>query len=182
MGIFDKFKKKKPEYDSTNIKITDLNTGFVFDYNLTSWRVVETYIYDWGDNFISKEFKIDNGDDIRFLSVEDDDELTIIISEKVKVRAINEDIPEHITENDKPPKSLNYKDMKFYLEETSPGYFRNTKHKDEDENWVELICWDYFDDNDKFNISIEQWEENRFEASFGKVIQEFEISNILPAE
>ncbi|MEA3444207.1 MAG: hypothetical protein U9R19_05710 [Bacteroidota bacterium] len=27
---------------------------------------------------------------------------------------------------------------------------------------------------------IEQWEEREFEASYGKVVEEYEISNILP--
>ena len=46
---------------------------------------------------------------------------------------------------------------------------------------TELISWDYEDDNG-YVISIEQWGEQRFEASEGKCIQPFEINNILPKQ
>ena len=52
MGFFDKFfnKKEEPSYDSTNIRVQDLNVGFVFDYDMSTWEVQAAYEYDWGDN------------------------------------------------------------------------------------------------------------------------------------
>ena len=49
-----------------------------------------------------------------------------------------------------------------------------------DEDWKEFISWDYYDKNEDFVLTIEQWDENTFEASFGKVVQYFQISNIFP--
>ncbi|MFO7863967.1 MAG: hypothetical protein R6U85_08220 [Salinivirgaceae bacterium] len=49
MGLFDLFKSKKSDYDVTNMKITDLKKGFVFEYDLKTWLVDEEYKYDWGD-------------------------------------------------------------------------------------------------------------------------------------
>ena len=49
MGLFDKFKKKKePKYDPSNIKVTDIAQGFVFEYNMSTWEVKNEYEYDWG--------------------------------------------------------------------------------------------------------------------------------------
>ena len=41
MGIFDLFKKKEeePHYDPTDIKITDLEQGYLLDYDLETWTV-----------------------------------------------------------------------------------------------------------------------------------------------
>ena len=41
-------KKKEPDYDVTNLSLKDLETGFIFDYDMKSWVVEESYEYDWG--------------------------------------------------------------------------------------------------------------------------------------
>ena len=64
------------------------------------------------------------------------------------------------------------------MEEENPGFF-NDWAEDKD-NWVEFISWDYIDQSGKFVLCIEQWGERKFDASFGKIIKEFEISNIYP--
>ena len=181
MGIFDVFKKKdkKPEYDPTNISVLDLQKGFVFEYDLKTWVVKAAYDYDWGNNFFSREYKIDNGEQQFFLSVENDDELSLSISKKIKIRLLDENIPEYISKNEKPPATLIYKNKKYYLDEENPGYFKDVENKTD--NWAELISWTYYDEEDENIITIEQWGDDEFDASAGKVIKEFEISNILPA-
>ena len=180
MGIFDFFKKKKAQYDPLNLKVTDLDKGFLFDYDLKTWEVKEVYLYDWGDNFFTKEFKVSDSSDTRFLHIEEDDELEITLTQKIKVRSINNDLPEYIQENEYPPKTLIYNDMHFYKESENPGYFKTADAKDD--QWQELISWDYYDDEDTHILNIEQWGEREFEASFGRIIATYEISNIVPAE
>lgn len=180
MGLFDRFKKDKSTYDSTDIRITDLDKGFVFEYDLETWVVEEVYKYDWGDECFSFEYKISSAKGTRFLSVEEDDEIYISISDKEKVRKIHPDFPELIRNENRPPKEFIYQDKRFVLDEESPGYFCNlTKNKN---NWIEFISWDYEEADGNGLISFEQWDENSFEASVGKSVKEFEISNILPGE
>lgn len=179
MGLFDRFKKNKNEYDVTDMQVTDLDRGFVFEYDLKTWEVQEVYKYDWGDHFFSYEYKISSGSETRFLSVEDDDELFVVLSQKSNIRKIGEDLPELLAD-EKPPKKIEFDDKTFFLEEEAPGYFCNeTKSKD---NWVELISWTYLNEDEDEVVTLEQWGEKEFEASWGKVIKPFEISNILPAE
>jgi len=181
MGLFDFLKKNKKEsYDPLNVKVTDLLTGFLFDYDLKTWEVVESYEYDWGDNFFTREFKVQCSNDVRFLQVEEDDELELTLYEKVKIRAVDEDLPEYIEKHDYPPKTLEYKGIKFLKGEESPGYFRNMD--DPDSKWTELIAWDYYDEQSQYALAIEQWGQREFEAAFGYIIKPFEISNIIPAE
>ena len=159
------------------MRVTDLKKGFVFDYDLSTWEVLEEYQYDWGDNYFSSEYKISNGTETCYLSVEEDDEVQLSISGKVKIRVIDENLPDYISKHEKAPSSLIYQGVKYFLEKESPGYFRGEGKPD----WTELISWDYEDEKGEKILTVEQWGEFEFEASAGKMIKEFEISNILPA-
>ncbi len=107
MGIFDFFKKKEePAYDPTNLRVTDLEKGFLVDYDLNSWQVVAVYEYDWGNNNFTREFKLDSGDDVAFLHIEEDDELFLTLTRKIKVRSVGEDLPEKILKKEHPPKKI----------------------------------------------------------------------------
>ncbi len=98
MGLLDIFKKKEPQYDATNITVKDLNLGFVFEY--------ACYEYDWGDNFFTKEYKISNGTKTFYLSVEDDDELELSLTSKIKVRQLGTDVLQQLMDTQKAPSSL----------------------------------------------------------------------------
>lgn len=176
-NFFSKKKEKEPEYDILNMKVTDLRKGFVFDYDLSSWIVEEEYEYDWGDEYFTKEFKITNGTEIKYLGIDSEDKEYIAITEKIKLRAIDVNLPEYIIEHEAPPKEFEYNGTKYMLEEENPGYFKDLGNKDQD--WIEFMSWDY-EDYDNNLISIEQWDEKSFEASIGKYIKATEISNILP--
>jgi hypothetical protein len=178
MGLFNLFNKDKRDYDATNVRVTDLNKGFVFDYNLATWRVEESYEYDWGDNYFTHEHKISDGINTLFLSVEDDDGLELSVSKKVKIRNLGEDIPEYIQDNEEPPNKIIFEGETYYMDSGSAGYIRTIGSGD----WEELMSWDFYNKNEDKIVTIEQYDDNEFEASYGTLIKEFEISNILPAE
>jgi len=178
MAFFDFLKKKKPEYDATNIRVTDLNKNFLFDYDLSTWIVKSVYEYDWGDNCFTKEFKIENENETSFLHIEEDDELIITISKKVRLTTIGEDLPNYIVDKNTPPSNISFNGINYILEEECPGYFNDQDHPKE--QWTELISWDYIDKSGKNVLNIEQWGEKEFDASHGQIIEEFEISNIYP--
>lgn len=180
MGFFDRFsKKKQPHYDSTYITVKDLDVGFVFDYNLTTWEVKAIYEYDWGDNYFTREFKIDNGSDILFLSIEEDDELIISVSNKVKVHKLGDSLQQDIIARGKPANKITFEGREYSLVKEAPGYFHDITGNPN--NWIEFISWDFEDDSEAYTITVEQWGEKEFEATAGKYVKEFEISNILPA-
>jgi hypothetical protein len=70
---------------------------------MKSWVVKEVYEYDWGNNNFTREYKIDSGDEVGFLHIEDDGELNITFSNSIKIRKIEEDVSEEIQKNEKPP-------------------------------------------------------------------------------
>ena len=173
-------KQKEPDYDITNLKITDLHVGFLFDYDLKSWVIREKYEYDWGNNNFSHEFKVDSGDDMAFLSVEDDGELNLALFRSIKVRKIDEDVVEEIVKKEKAPRQIHYEGETFYLDADSAGYFRDCGKETED--WEEVIAYEYLNDEEDKILSITQWDDETFEASLGKVLESHEISNLLPGE
>ncbi|MBW2961787.1 DUF4178 domain-containing protein [Mesonia aestuariivivens] len=173
-------KEKEPSYDSIRIGIKDLKTGFIFDYDLSSWEVLNTYKYDWGNHFYTLEYKISNGSQTLFLGVEEDDELLLTLGKKIKLSKIDKNLSTELINNQKPPQKIIYQDETFVLEEESPGYFLDTARKQSD--WEELISWDLIGQNSQNILTIEQWAKNEFEGSLAKVVKEFEISNILPVK
>jgi len=172
-------KNDEPHYDSTNIRVQDLDVGFVFEYNLSSWVVEAIYEYDWGDNYFTREFKINDGAESLFLSVEEDDELELSVTKKVKVRLLGDNILSYLQERQDAPKRITYQGINYTLEDSSTGYFHDIAKGDE---WLEFRSWDYEDDKGENILCIEQWDDDEFEASVGKNIQEYEISDILPSD
>lgn len=185
MGLFGFGKKKKEEesYNPLDLKVTDLKEGFLFDFDMESWIVKEAYEYEWGNNFYSKEYKVDNGTQKMFLSVSEEDELEIVMSEKIKVSRIDEDVVDEIKDRERPPKTIHYKGQKFYRESAEEGYFRELKEgvDRESADWDRLISWEYYDEEEESVLTIEQWGDDEFEASLGVCVKEFQISNIIPS-
>lgn len=181
MGLFDFLKKKEeePKYDITNLSILDLDQGFILDYDMKSWQVKEVGEYDWGSNNFSREYKLDSGDDVVYLSVENDGELELSISRNIKMHKLGENIIDETIKNEKPPSKIVYHDKTYYLDEDCAGFYNDVTKGGDD--WEELINWEYYDDDEENILSITQWGEREFDASVGKIIKEFEISNIIPA-
>ncbi len=179
MGLFDRFKKKdKERVDYSNLTVLDIEKGGMFDFELSTWMVQDEYTYDWGNECFSKEYKISNGEESLFMSVDDDDDIEIALLKKIKPRSIDENLPETIIKDGIPPRKLEYKSIIFLLDEERPGYFKGVD--EEEEAWEELISWDYYDESEEYVLTVERWGENSFEAAFGRSISEHSISNILP--
>jgi len=177
MGLFDFFKKKDtPSFDITDIRVGDLNKGFVFDYNMSTWTVEKTFEYDWGDEYFSKDHKITNGKDTYYLSVSDDDgEVEMSLLSKIKFSSLDGDLHTYIKLNEEPPSRISYEGESYSMDSGSAGFIRNG------DDWDEMMSWEYFNAKEDRVLCIEQFDENEFEASCGVVLKEYEISNILPA-
>lgn len=177
--MFDFFKKKKePKYDVTNLQITDLDVGFIFEYDLKNWVVKEKYEYQWNTNNFSYEYKIDSGDDVAFLSVEDEGVLKLGIFRPMKIRKIDEDVADEIARTEKAPRQIHYNGEQYFLNSDTAGHFRECAKKTED--WEELISFEYLTEEENKIVSISQWDEETFEASEGISIESYQISNIIP--
>lgn len=171
-----KKKKEEPSYDPTNIQVTDIRKGFIFDYNGKTWEVEEEYEYDWGNNDFTYEFKIVSPDETSFLYIEQDDILECLITKKIAFGRLGEKVESKIQKKGRPPKEIEYEGTVFYRDDESKGFYRNLNST----NWAELISWTYYDDSERLVLVIEQWDDHRFDAAVGISVSENAFSNILP--
>jgi hypothetical protein len=182
-GFFKKKKKEEdttPHYDPNHIRIIDIRVGFFVEYDARTWEVAEEYEYDWGDNEFSYSYLLRSSDDEIYLSLENDGELEIAVTNKIRLMKLGEDLDDQIAENERPPKTITYEGVKYYRDNESPGYYRNTATTEREKS-IEMITWDYYDDDEEKTISIEQFGEREFEAYIGVYVEEFEFSNIIPS-
>ena len=173
-------RKKEPADDPLNITVRDLHLGYILEYDLRTWEITAEYEYDWGDENFSKEYRLSDGKETRYLSVEENDQLELTWSRKIKLAQIQSDLARTIENDGRPPDTLVFEGRTYYFDEESPGYFNDLGEKNE--AWEEFIVWDYYDEEDQYCLSIERWDERSFDASVGKVLAGHEISNILPRE
>lgn len=176
MGIKDLFKKKKEE-EPVDINLRNLYKGCVLDYFMQSWVVKECYEYDWGNNFFTKEYLIDSGQEQQYLHVEEDGELEITLSKEVSIMSIDKEIKSDIIKDDQPGKKIIYQNKTYYLSGENQGYFKNV----EDEYWSEFVSWEFVDEEENEFIGIMRWGETDFSASVGQYVNEYEFSNFLPS-
>lgn len=180
--MFGLFKKKpeepkRPDYDPTNIKITDLRKGFILEYDLKTWEVNGEFEYDWGGEFFTYEYQLVSADDSIFLSVEDDDEVTCIVCRKINFGRLPDEVEDNLLKHNKPPKRIEYDGRTYFRESERPGYFSNVHDEAESS---EFISWEYYDETEKYLLAVEQWGEAEFEAAVGEVVPADRFSNILP--
>lgn len=175
MGIFDFFKKKKEE-TKLDYTLNDLKQGYMVDYFMKTWEVKKVYHYDWGNNFHSKEFFLDAGNEDMYLSVENDDKLVCAIWKKVNIFEIDSNLVNRITAEDDAPNQLVYNNKTYYRTESAQG----TCTTEGDDQESELVNWMYVNSETKELISIDRWGEEEFDAAIGNYVNEYEFSNILP--
>jgi len=175
MGIFDFFKKEKTEA-KIDFTVNDLKVGFMVDYFMQTWEVKKVYVYDWGNNFYSREYLLDSGSDTMYLSVEDDDQLICSIWNKLDIFDIDSGLVSSITATDDAPNKLVYENKTFVRKESSQGYCKEEGESDDSE----VVNWMYESPETKELLSIDRWGEEEYRSSKGKYVEEFEFSNILP--
>ncbi|MBA4368460.1 MAG: DUF4178 domain-containing protein [Desulfobacterium sp.] len=178
MGWKDFFNKKNnPEKDSlTDLILAGLKTGYYVDWDMKTWEVVSSSWYNWGDNDITYEWQLKSVDDTVYLEYQSDDEEYWSICRKIDFGKLDPGIKKHILDHGDPPEEIRYNNETYYLEESGGGHY----FKDADSSGQELISWNYEDEEGNNFLTIEQWGENRFEASFGFPVEEYQFTDILP--
>ena len=170
--MFDFLRNKKDKPSSQPESIEEIQVGDVVDYYMKSWEVQEEAEYDWGNNDLSKEFKLNSGDEIFYVSLYDDDELEISTFQKILWDAIDGDLRSTVKEYDKPPKELVKDGVKYFLADSGMARYRSVT---KDKGWSDFEFWDYEDASEDKIVSIECWDGD-WEISAGEYAESFEFS------
>ena len=179
MGIRDFFKKnKKEEFDPlSDLSLNRLKKGYLVDYDLKTWEVSACNYYEWSEGDISREWQLRSGDDVVYLEMESDDEEEWSLNRKVIFNLLDPQIKKQIIETGDPPEKILFEGVAYHMEEMSGGRF----YKDSQGSGMEVLQWNYRDNKGLSYLSIEQWGEEEFEAIAGEPVEEYQFTNILPA-
>ena len=178
MGIFDflQTKKSDPALDVSRLQLTDMQKGYMFDYDMLTWQVMARNNYVYGQGETSIEWEIEHANDKRYL-MHSKNEDNYCLGKKISFREITPAVTASIIANDGPPSVVSYLGKKFHLEESGTGLF----HPHQQDKGQEFVYWELIDEEDSSFISIEQWDERDFTASYALWVERFQFSNILPS-
>lgn len=177
------FKKKKDEevkrhYDPGNVRLFQMRKGSFIDYDFKTWEVRAWYEYDWGNDYFTDEFQLNDGSETVNLYVAmNGEDAECSISTPIRLRELDGDVADYIKRHDTAPPEVLYKDEKYFKEYEEPGYFRNTDT--DGDNWAEFISWTYYNETGDKLVVVERWDEDVFEASAGYIVKEAEFTNII---
>lgn len=174
----EKVIKRNFDYDPTKISINDLQLGFLVDYNLKTYQVIEHYQYSSSNNLDEEKIILLSGiDEIVLYKHFNETNLKARVVEKVNIYSINDSLDTEILLKQKPMSVLNFRGKPFYRDSSSTGSYYSYK-----ENKVidRFNKWDYYDDSREEILCIEQKGSKTFEAYYGKIVHETRFSDILP--
>lgn len=171
------FGKKEEEIDPLkDLVLSKLKTGYLLDYDMKTWKVSAHNRCEWAEGEFSDEWELRCGDEVVYLEREEDDEVEWTLTKKISISELGDGIPDHILKNEDPPKEIDFKGVKYRLDDSGGGRF----YKEGKKTYDEFLCWDYEDESEDHLLTIEQWSETSFEAAYGIYVEEYQFTNILP--
>ena len=181
MGIGDLFRRKKrePEMDVLqDLVLSKLKPGYLVDYDLKTWQVTGYNTCDLGEDGMTEEWVIRNGDEVRYLDRREDDEVEWALSRKIPFDEVDPEgaIGRHIIDTEDPPEEIRYAGTRYVMEESGGGHFRRNATGE----GQPFLFWEYEDETGEKYLTVEQWGEESFEASEGVPVEEYQFTHILP--
>jgi len=163
----------------THLTLSDLKIGYFLDYDMKTWEVAAHHYYDWGDGGnLTHEWQLKSVNDTVYLQRESEDEDEWSVSRTIPFGRLGTGVRNHILENEDPPDEIEFEGTTYHLDEFGGGKF----FKDGKGPGREFLVWDYADDAGESFLSIEQWDDDNFEASVGTSVEAYQFTNILPGK
>ena len=155
--------------------LSAMKSGYMVDYDLRTWQVTAYQTYDY-DGFVTTEWELVQGKEIRFLErSEDDGRIEWTFTQRIEINQIEEPVIDHIVTHEDPPETITYQGRSYHAVESSAGLMRE---QGEGEG-VEFVSWSYEGEDDRL-LFITQWGERDFKAYEGIYAEEYQFSDILP--
>ncbi|WP_044203967.1 DUF4178 domain-containing protein [Flammeovirga sp. OC4] len=172
------FQKRSFNYDPTSIGINDIQLGYLLDYDLKTYQVVEHYQLNANNNAEEEKIVLLSGiNELVVFKYFDQVNLKIRVTEKVNIYSIDESLDTEILLKQQPKSILTVNGKKFYRDTNYAGSFYSFT-----ENKVthKYARWDYYDESRVEYLAIEQVGAKNFHAYIGKLVHETAFSDILP--
>lgn len=161
---------------AANATLSELAVGYLLDYDLRTWEVTAHHYYDWGDGGnLTHEWELKCAGDTIHLEKESKDANDWSVSRPISFARLGARVKNYIAENEDPPDEIDFEGTLYHLDEFGGGKF----FKDGKGSGREFLIWDYKNENGRRFLSIEQWEEDDFDAFVGVFAKELDFTNIL---
>lgn len=171
---------KQNKFDATNNdnaeqNILNLSVGSVIKINNAGenfedldLKVLAKHLYTQG-GYEWFEYECSAGDRKYFISVEDDDEVSIGLSlDKLKLKDLGLTKSQLKEIDDKEDGEFSYKGKTFAYDDSAKATF--VKNGDEEGYHENFYYWEFEDEDEEFFVTVENWDGS-YEVSYGKYIE-----------
>ncbi|NME67062.1 DUF4178 domain-containing protein [Flammeovirga aprica] len=172
------FQRRTFNYDPTSIGINDIQLGYLIDYNLKTYQVVEHYQLSSNNETEEEKLVLLSGiNELVLFKYFDQVNLKIRVTEKVNIYSIDEGLDTEILLKQQPKAILTVNGKRYYRDANHTGSFYSFT-----ENKVthKYSRWEYYDESRVEYLTIEQIGAKNFHAYIGKLVHETDFSDILP--
>ncbi|MEH0155056.1 DUF4178 domain-containing protein [Limibacter armeniacum] len=167
-------------FDPSNLTLEHLKTGYLLDFEMKTWCVTRHIQYDWDNGTSERFFKLMQHTDQKLLIVRKESEyLQLMVGDKVNVYAIDEDIDTDILMKQRPKNVLSYKGERYFRDEHREGYAFNITER---ELGIRTNIWDYYNEERKKMVRVEQVERREFKAFYAEIVSPYNFTEILPPQ
>lgn len=152
-----------PSSTLTNLRINDIVSYFGTDY------LVEGRLNFWEDGYTWTTYMLVDGDEVKWLAVEEDDMLEVSLWEEVEDLHLREPLPE----------TIDYRGLHFRM--TERGQARvNQQGRTKNKSGLNVDYYEYEAQGDDAMLSVEKWASS-IEVSIGHEIRP-SVLDILPGD
>ncbi|WP_020530046.1 DUF4178 domain-containing protein [Flexithrix dorotheae] len=172
-------RKLNISYDPSNLKVNNLKTGFMLDFDLKTWKVITEKQYDWENGLTERSFVLSGQSHERAVIhlIKEEGSYLIITGKPINIYAINENLESDIFKYKRPSNALVFQGKRYYRETQKQGFEFNLSSKSIGKK---IISWEYFDDSRRNYLRVEQIGVNEFKGFAGSLKSSTEFSDILP--
>jgi hypothetical protein len=153
----------------SDVTIMNLRVGDYVTFRSVDYYVRQRFMYRAGSfEWMAYQFSDSSREKSLWLDVEEDDELSIEMSEPIKLP------PEITVEHLKAKQPVSINGVMYYYDEH--GYAQ-VKIEKENKRWDEdtVEYWDYYSQDESQYISFEKWGADELEGSVGYPIKDYEL-------
>ena len=168
-------KEQKEEEFITDYTLKMMKKGFLVDYDLETWEVIEYNAFDY-DGYITQEWALQNGDDVRYLERgEEEGKAECTLTRRIEVQAIEEAVVDAIVQEEEPPELIHYEGRAYSGTESGAGHLR----EDGTGPGRPFVSWSFAGPDDRV-LFLSQWGERDIAAYEGVYVEEYQFTDILP--
>ncbi len=159
-----------------DLKISDLEIGYILEYELKNWEVTDIMTYTWDNGVSEKEYTIHDGKTTLYLNYDASQDKASLYW-KENLQNVWPLARQKMQRNERMlDDTFQFQGEDFHFASDGSAMLRNSVEK------FEMVNWLFMSLDDQKMMSFNKYEDGSMEVYAGKVLPKFAINNILPRE